>query len=146
MLRSGSAPILFSFTLPLFQSRDLSRHLTFSRDLRHMVDHLTRSLDPYITCSPYCSNRLLFYCSNRLLFTFPIVPALLFLTPLFSRPIVRLLRTLSQVAASVVYKPACIVERGLKPDLVFYPSVVAPQTFPVCPPPLSLSHLPLGCL
>jgi len=53
---------------------------------------------------------------------------------------------LSQVAASVVYKLACIVERGLKPDLVFYPSVVAPQTFLVCPSPLSLSHLPLGRL
>ena len=44
MLRSGSAPILFFFTLPLFQSRDLKRHLTFSRDLRHMVDHLTGHL------------------------------------------------------------------------------------------------------
>ena len=72
---------------------------------------------------------LLFYCLAYLLFTFPIVPDLLFLVSLFPKVIVRLLRTLSQVAASVVYKPACIVERGLKPDLVFNPSVVAPPTF-----------------
>jgi len=39
---------------------------------------------------------------------------------------------LSQVAASVVYKPACIVERGLKPDLVFNPSVVAFTSSVVC--------------
>jgi len=81
-----------------------------------------------------------------LLFTFPIVPDLLFLVSLFPKVIVRLLRTLSQVAASVVYKLACIVERGLKPDLVFYPSVVAPPTFSVCLPSLSLSHFPLGRL
>jgi len=51
---------------------------------------------------------------------------------------------LSQVAASVVYKLTCIVERGLKPNLVSNPSVVAPQTSSVCPSPLSLSHLSLG--
>jgi len=39
---------------------------------------------------------------------------------------------LSQVAASVVYKLACIVERGLKPDLVFNPSVVAFTSSVVC--------------
>jgi len=84
-----------------------------------MVDHLTRSLDHLSHDRLIVLTDPLFYCSNYLLFTFLIVPALLYLTPLSSRPIVRLLRTLSQVAASVVYKPACIVERGLKPDLVF---------------------------
>jgi len=135
-------PFIFFFTLLLFQSRDLERHLTFSRDLCHMVDHLTFLSHDH----PIVLASSLFYYLDRLLFTFSIVPALLFLTPLFSRPIVRLLRTLSQVAASVVYKPACIVERGLKPDLVSNPSVVAPQTLSVCPSPLPLSHLPLGRL
>ena len=40
-------PHFIFFTLPLFQSRDLERHLTFSCDLRHMVDHLTSHLTPY---------------------------------------------------------------------------------------------------
>jgi len=53
---------------------------------------------------------------------------------------------LSQVAASVVYKPACIVEEALSLTWFSNPSVVAPQTFSVCPSPLSISHLPLGHL
>jgi len=84
-----------------------------------MVDHLTGHLTSLSHDHVIVLTGSLFYCLSRLLFTFPIVLALLFLTPLFSKSIVRLLRTLSQVAASVVYKLACIVERGLKPDLVF---------------------------
>jgi len=88
----------------------------------------------------HCSIVLPTYCSRSLLF-------LPYCSRLHCSPkaIVRLLRTLSQVAASVVYKPACIVERGLKPDLVFYPSVVAFTSSVVCLypclPPLSLDRL-----
>jgi len=53
---------------------------------------------------------------------------------------------LVMVAALVVYKPCLYHRRGLKPDLVSNPSVVALQTFPVCSPFLPLSHLSLGCL
>jgi len=53
---------------------------------------------------------------------------------------------LSQVAASVVYKPACIVEKALSLTWFSNPSVVAPPTFTVCPSSLSLFHLSLGCL
>jgi len=111
--------LYFLSPYPFFDHVTLSVTLPFSRDLRHMVDHLTGhwtylSHDHLIVLTAYCS-----IVPKYLLFTFLIVPALLSLTPLFSRPIVRLLRTLSQVAASVVYKLACIIERGLKPDLVF---------------------------
>jgi len=63
-------PFYFSFTLLLFQSRDLEHHLTFSRDLCHMVDHLTSHLtflshDHLIVLTAYCSRFPLFppYCS-----------------------------------------------------------------------------------
>ena len=45
MLRSGSTPhFIFLLSYFFFQSHDLERHLTFSHDLRHMVDHLTSHL------------------------------------------------------------------------------------------------------
>ena len=85
VLRSGSDPIYFSFTLPSFP-------VTWPWASPYLLTWLTshgrspdRSLDPVITWSPHCSNRLLFYCSNHPLFTFSIVPALLFLTSLFSK-------------------------------------------------------------
>jgi len=84
-----------------------------------MVSHLTGHSTTHHMTVLIVLTILLFYC----------LAYLLFLVSLFPKVIVRLLRTLSQVAASVVYKPACIVERGLKPDLVFNPSVVAPPTF-----------------
>jgi len=84
VLRSSSPPFYFS-TLLLFQSRDLERHLTSPRDLRHMVDHLISHLTFLSHDHLIVLTDPLFYCSNRLLFTFPIVPVLLYLTPLFSK-------------------------------------------------------------
>jgi len=110
----------FIFLLPYFFSSHVTSSVTLPSHVTYVTWSVTWSVTwPFITWPPYCSNRSLFYCLDRLLFTFSIVPVLLSLTPLFSKAIVRLLRMLSQVAASVVYKLACIIERGLKPDLVF---------------------------
>jgi len=121
------SPYLLMWPMSHGQSPDRSLdHLSHER-LIVLTVHCSIVLPTYCSCSPlslpYCSRS---HCSPK--------------------AIVRLLRTLSQVAASVVYKLACIIERGLKPDLVFYPSVVAPPNFLVCPSSLSLSHLPLGRL
>ena len=73
-------PILFSFTLLLFQSRDLETspylltwHMSHGRSPDRSLDHLSHDHLIVLTGS-------LFYCLDYLLFTFPIVPALLFLT------------------------------------------------------------------
>jgi len=97
-----------------------------------MVNHLTSHLTFLAHDRLIVLTDPLFYCLDRPLFIFSIVSPLLFLTHCSPKAIVRLLRTLSQVATSVVYKLACIVERGLKPDLVFYPSVVAFTSSVVC--------------
>ena len=73
MLRSSSAPLYFSFTLLLFQSRDLKRHLTFSRDLCHMVDHLTSHLTFLLHDCLIVLTSSLFYCLDHLIVLDPIV-------------------------------------------------------------------------
>jgi len=74
MLRSDSDPYLFLFTLLLFQSRHLKRHLTFSCDLCHMVNHLISHLTFLAHDRLIVLTGPLFYCLDRLLFTFSIVP------------------------------------------------------------------------
>ena len=111
LLRSSSDPVLFFFYLTSFP-------VTWPRTSSYLLTWLTshgrspdRSLDllshdHLIVLTTHCSIVLTTYCSR-----FPLFPPYCSWPPLFSRPIVRLLRTLSQVAASVVYKLACIVER-----------------------------------
>jgi len=134
----------FYFLLPYLFSHVTSCHWAITWSVTWLSSHdclivLTSSLFTAIVC--LIRGRLLFY-----LLLFPLSPLFLpyCLDPYCSLgSIVCLHRTLSQVAASVVYKLACIVERGLKPDLVFNPSVVAPPTFFVLSPSLSISS-PFG--
>jgi len=107
----------FLFTLP-FQSYDFLSH-GLSPDQSPDFHHMTTLFWLFIIHKAIVRlirECLLFYLSIVLL---AYCPVLLSWPLLFQRPIVRLFWTLSQVAASVVYKPTCIVERGLKPDLVF---------------------------
>ena len=75
MLRSSSAP--FYFSLPYFFSSHvtLECHLTFSRDLCHMVNHLISHVTFLAHDRLIVLTDPLFYCLDRLLFTFSIVPA-----------------------------------------------------------------------
>jgi len=147
LLRSFSTPpFLFSFTLPFWSCDLLSPDL--SPDQSPDFYHMTVLLFLLFHCSQPLSALLGdAYCSTFYCFPFSIVPPYC-LDPYCSLgSIVRLLRTLSQVAASVVYKLACIVERGLKPDLVFQSKCCCSSKLFVClSPSLSLSHLPLGHL
>jgi len=120
--------------------------------------HLTgRSPDILSHDLPHCSYCLLSHSLLSTIYGDSIVSGPLSYLPLFSPVIVFvsivpkallfvLLRHLVMVAASVVYKPSLYCRRGLKPDLVSNPSVVASQTFLVCFLLFPLSHLSLGCL
>ena len=144
VLWSSSAPILFfifvtfSVTWP-YVTWSVTWPLSPDWMITWLSCHMTTlivliSYCPTAHCPPYMGTLLsLGLLSHFLLFSpaivfIPIVPrALLFIS----------LGHLVMVAASVVYKPCLYHRRGLKPDLVSNPSVVACQTF-VC---LSLSHL-----
>jgi len=97
--------------------------------LCHMVHHLTCHLN-FITWLSYCSNHLIVrsplsalignaYCSTSYCSPFTIVLILLSWPHCSPETIVCPFRMLSQVAASVVYKPCLYRRRGLKPDLVY---------------------------
>ena len=101
-------PFYFFSTLP-FQSHDLTSHGP-SPDLSPDFHHMTT----IIVLTVHCSIVLPTYCSRS-----PLSLPHCSWPHCSPKAIVRLLRTLSQVAASGVYKLACIIERGLKPDLVF---------------------------
>ena len=97
----------------------ISPYLFSHVTLCHMVHHLTCHLT-FITWLPYCSDCLIVhsplstligdaYCSTSYCLGSYCSPG----------SIVRPLRMLSQVAASVVYKPCLYCRGGLKPDLVY---------------------------
>jgi len=111
-------PFCFLFPSPLFS------HMTLCHKVRHLTCHLTLSHDCLLFWLVIVHNPLSTllgdtYCSTL------IVP----LSPLFCPyclgpysslgPIVHPFWMLSQVAASVVYKPCLYRRRGLKPDLVY---------------------------
>jgi len=94
-------------------------------------------------CLPYMGTLL----SLGLLSCSPLFSLVIVFVPIVLRALLSVsLGHLVMVAASVVYKPSLYHRRGLKPDLVSNPSVVALQTLPVCFSPFPLSHLSLGRL
>jgi len=112
-------PFIFLFPPYLFS------HMT----LCHMVHHLTCHLT-FITWPSYCSDRLIVhsplsvslgdaYCSASYCSLSPLFPLIVLVPHCSLGPIVRPFRMLSQVAASVVYKPCLYRRGGLKPDLVY---------------------------
>jgi len=119
MLRSSSAPIYFLIFPYLFS------HMT----LCHMVHHLTCHLT-FITWPSYCSDHLIVhsplsaslgdaYCSTFYCPLSPLSPPYCLDPHCSLGPIVCPFWMLSQVAASVVYKPCLYHRGGLKPDLVY---------------------------
>jgi len=126
----------------------LFSHMT----LCHMVHHLTCHLT-FTTWPPYCSDHLIVHkpivhlVRGCLLFhPFIVLPSPLFCPYCLSlycplRPIVRPFRTLSQVAASVVYKPCLYHRRGLKPDLVYQSKCCCFHQLSCVPSSSSISYL-----
>ena len=134
----------FIFYSPLpFQSRDLMSHglsPDLSPDFHHMITPYCS--DCFIVHSPLSASLGDTYCSTHYCSPSPLFPPYCLGPHCSLGPIVHPFRTLSQVAASVVYKPCLYHRRGLKPDLVYQSKCCCSHQ--TCVPLSSFTSYPFG--